>query len=352
MSTQQGGSRIVAVLGAPGGLGAVFADLLGAVAELAVVEKPAAVDDDLLEVLRATRTAPPELRAGWEQLPDVVALADRGRAALDQRDAVWFDTATAPLFAFWTRHVAAPDLCVVVADDPGAVVATLQRDGLEPAHAEALQAVAARAARRAAADLPTVVVDPISVAADPEAELERFARACAAAGVSFDAADGVAWWRAHGPTIDPATARLDASTSADGTVPEWCDELLRLHLQVHRAGLDARATWLAAGDEPELEHAAALAAVEREAALLRDRVIGLEAERANLSATMVAIDGLWRAAEQRADAVADRLVELDLDELEHARHQRDQMLASPQWQVGRAVVGPVRRLRRWFRGSS
>jgi hypothetical protein len=106
---------------------------------------------------------------------------------------------------------------------------------------------------------------------------------------------------------------------------------------------------LAGRDTPaELEHDAAVAAAEREAALLRDRVIGLEAERANLSATMTALDGHWREAEQRADAIAERLVDLDLDELEHARHQRDQMLVSSQWKVGRAVVGPVRRLREWF----
>jgi hypothetical protein len=347
VTTQQDGSRFVAVLGAPGGRGALIADLVAAAGGLAAVEKPNAVNDELLEVLRATRTAPPELSElsdGWEAAPEVVALAERGRAALDQGDVVWFDGATAPLFAFWSRLVAAPDLCIVVIDDPTVVVAALRREGLDPAHAEALVRITDREARHASDGARTVFVDATRVAVDPEPELEAFARACQEVGLPIDVASAREWWRAHGapPAEGPAL-------TPTAEVPAWCEELLRLHLQVHRAGLDARAAWLSAdADHGELERDAAVAAAEREAALLRDQVIGLQAERANLSATMAALEGHWRAAEQRADAIAERLVDLDLDQLEHARHQRDEMLVSPQWRVGRAVVGPVRRLRQWF----
>ena len=71
---------------------------------------------------------------------------------------------------------------------------------------------------------------------------------------------------------------------------------------------------------------------------LREQVMGLEAERANLASALVRSEAAQVTADHRARA------------FEEAALQRDAMLVSRQWRVGRLIVGPVRRLRRLLWG--
>jgi len=78
--------------------------------------------------------------------------------------------------------------------------------------------------------------------------------------------------------------------------------------------------------------------VRREVWRLRDEVLGMQAERAELRVELLRTEARWHTAEHRANAWAG------------ARQERDNMLASKQWKVGRMIVGPFRRLKRMLSG--
>ena len=101
-----------------------------------------------------------------------------------------------------------------------------------------------------------------------------------------------AWTPPSGLAISPWAAEVLAAHAARTVAPE---------VEVARG----------AADEPVVE----TVAVRRELWRLRDEVLGLEAERANLTAALYTTDAKWKAAEHRADTLAARFVDLDLDEL-------------------------------------
>ncbi len=121
--------------------------------------------------------------------------------------------------------------------------------------------------------------------------------------------------------------------AADLGIGPWSDAVLAGLRAAHRSAGEAVTAWLATDE-------AQTAAGEAEAAIwpLRDQVLGLEAERSSLSATLIRSEAAQVTAQHRAHAFHE------------AALQRDAMLGSLQWRIGRLIVGPLRRLRRLLRG--
>jgi len=80
--------------------------------------------------------------------------------------------------------------------------------------------------------------------------------------------------------------------------------------------------------------------LRREVWRLRDRVLGLEAERAQFQSALLKSDAARREAQYRADALDD------------ARANRDAMLESTRWRIGGVVLRPLRFVRRLFSRST
>jgi hypothetical protein len=73
--------------------------------------------------------------------------------------------------------------------------------------------------------------------------------------------------------------------------------------------------------------------LRREVWRLRDELVGLEGQKAELQSDLVRTDAARRTAENRAKA------------FEEGHRQRDAMVGSRQWRVGGLLLAPFRRLR-------
>jgi|GEM_PF-2780671 len=392
-------ARVVAILGAPGCGGELVARLLGA-AGLDTVGDPdatqasgaslAGVADQVLSSLEGTRFALPELDPGWEDLPEVVALVPAatealehglGRAGVDAGSGgtvAWFEPAVAPAFAFWARHLDVPRAAVVAWRRPEATVAALVSEGLTGVHALALWEAYTVLALKNTAGLPVLGVDVDALLSGSTGGASELARFVAGLGVNVpaDAAERMAEilgkdQPAPGPRrvdgVEQVLARHESALrSVSGThtrwqppaglaIGPWSAAVLAGHRAAHRSAAEAVQAWIAT-DEAQVRAEEAQAGAERrvreivgpdpadylelrrEIWRLRDELLGMETERVELRVELLRTVAAWRTAQHEAEAWAE------------ARRERDDMLASRQWKIGRLIVGPFRRVKRMLRG--
>jgi hypothetical protein len=398
----------VAVLGAPGCGGDLVARLLGAAGletlggadrGRGATEGSAApltgVADQVLSTLEGTRFALPEMHPGWEDLPEVVALVPAATEALEQVLAratpgagaaptvvgtvAWFEPVAAPVLAFWKRHLGIPGAAVVAWRRPEATVAFLATEGLAEVHALALWEAYTVHALANTAGLPVLGIDVealLTGAAGGATELARFV-ADLGVNVPADAVERMAEILADDRTApalpggvegaEPVLARHgSALRSVSGihtrwqppaglSIGPWSEAVLAGQRAAHRSAAEAVEAWIATDEAQVLAEEARAGAdrrvreltgpdpahyleLRREVWRVRDEIIGLEAERVELRATLLRTEAAWRTAEHRADA------------WEEARRERDAMLASKQWKIGRLVLGPFRRVKRMLTG--
>lgn len=365
--------RHVVVVGLPGSVGEPVAEALAAAAGGRSSAAPTAVDDALLQALRATRAAPPDLAPGWEDWPELGDQQEAARAAV--RDAAgrvtfWHDALAATLLPFWRRHAGTPELVVVAwrAADP--LYGALEREGLMPAHARALAARLARDTLAAPAGLPVLVVDVDRLLDEPELEGVVVERALEAHGFVVRKgriAESLAGALADERRVHPASAEgdersevmpwpapargLHASWTPPSTPspPDWCDALLAAELRAHRAALEATEGWRATAADAVMRDAAFDAARLREIWRMRDQVRRLEGERAARETRLAELEVLVAQAEARALELQARLDDPGPDGPDALRRERDELraanaalLGSREWKVGRVALRPVR----------
>jgi len=329
----------------------------------------------VLSARQGTPWAPPELSPGWEEQAEVAALAPAASAALQavltrvsaergsETAMVWFEPALG--------HVGVPRGVVLAWRGPEAAVEALDAEGIGAVPALALWEAYLVCAATAAHGLPMLGVDVEALGARPGGAAHELAGFLSGLGVdvSADATDrltelltrgGGSEETTQGGSVDDArrAGGHDVVEGADlvrarqrgllvaasgvhpcweppadlGTGP-WSDAVLGGLRAAHRSAGEAVTAWLATDE-------AQVAAAEVEAAIwpLRDQVLGLEAERASLASTLIRSDAARATAEHRAHAFHE------------AALQRDAMLVSRQWRIGRLIVGPFRRLRRLLWG--
>ena len=400
---------VVAILGAPGCGGELVARLLGA-AGLGTLGGPGAtgasvapltgVADQVLSALEGTRFALPEMQPGWEDLPEVVALVPAATEALEQvlaRTAAeagaegtaaevgaagtlaWFEPVAAPTLAFWVRHLGVPGAAVVAWRRPEAAVAALAAEGLSVVHTLALWEAYTVHALANTADLPVLGIDVdalVDGAAGGATELARFVAhlgVTVPAGAAERMAEILAEHRSAPvpragvegaePVLDRHESALRSVSGVHArwkppaglAVGPWSEAVLAGHRAAHRSAAQAVEAWIATDEAQVLAEEAQAGAerrireiagpdpvqyleVRREVWRLRDEVLGMQAERAELRVELLRTEARWHTAEHRANAWAG------------ARQERDNMLASKQWKVGRMIVGPFRRLKRMLSG--
>jgi SAM-dependent methyltransferase len=171
-----------------------------------------------------------------------------------------------------------------------------------------------------------------------------------------------AWFAAHGLVrdfdADPSflTAWAVAYHRVPPTLPAVVSSYERAYFRASREAAEARRTAIEVTAEidrrtdlvkPDRE---VYEQLRREVWTLRDELLGLKGEVGSTRAKLAVSEAARVSAEHRARTVADRLRALSTDEFYEAVRQRDSMLASRQWKVGRLVVGPMRRLRRIIAG--
>jgi hypothetical protein len=389
---------VVAVVGAPGSGGDLVARLLG-VAGVDLVGGPSTTDrrhsdspvvgvaDRVLSVLGGTGVAPPELRSGWEQLPEVLALvpaatevferefAAAASEATTQPGAAWFESASLVL-PFWRSHLGVPRAAVVTWRRPEATVEALATEAVSAVHALALWEVYAVRAAADTAGLPVIGIDVDDLLAEPETGVGALLKLVADLGVPVppDAAERMAELVAgarpggtaplgrvegadevlarHAATLHALSGGHDCwQPPAELVVGPWSEAVLAGLRAAHRSATEAARAWIAT-DEAQVaaEEAERLCReldgpdqvadldLRREVWRLRDEIIGLEAERATLYSKLVSTDAARVTAEHRALAMNE------------ARVQRDEMLFSARWRIGGFFVAPLRPFRRWLTG--
>jgi hypothetical protein len=377
---------VVAVLGAPGCGGDLVTRLLAA-AGTSASDHPdvplAGLADQVLWALQGSRVAPPELPPGWEELPEVVALVPAATEAFDEAVAVtpaehlvaWFDPAAALLLPFWRSHFGVPRAAVIAWRRPEATVLALAAEGIGSVHAVALWEAYTIHALSSTAGLPVIGLDVDDLLAGSGNATSDLITFIAGLGVevSADARGRITQLLIDGTTdaptpiatpegADQVFARHEAALRAVSgvhaswqppaglAVGPWSEALLAAQRAAHRSSAEATVAWLAT-DEAQVTAQEAQAAAERhirelvgpdpapylelrrEIWRVRDEILGLEAERANLEGRLMSVEAAFDEADRRAEV------------LDEARRQRDDMLRSRQWRVGGILLNPLRRVR-------
>ena len=326
--------------------------------------------DAWLHGVESDREAPPLDGVPDESSGDPRTLAGDAIEQLTRDRDVLCDPAAAFVLPLLRRRGLDPDVVVVAWRGPEATIAELSGIGISPLHALALWEAHLVAALHNTRDLLVVGVDVDDLAnrssardelcddlqaagwrsAEPGRlpELSEWVLPPAAATSAHDWAEEIASVvERQAPFLKSARGVHPDWEPPDGlVVGRWSAEVLAAHRARKRAALDAAAA-RAASYEPVTE----VVEHRRELWRLRDEVLGLQAERANVTAALYETDAKWRTAQHRADTLAERFAHLELDELRAAREQRDAMAASREWTVGRSIVGPLRKIKRAFARS-
>lgn len=151
-----------------------------------------ALNDEVLEQVGASWSAPPAPTAAWPVTPDFAALAIAGRAALERSHGtvggwVWKDPRTCLTFDFWSAALPVTPVIVLPYRNPLEVWRSLERrDGFSKAHALALWERYTRSALEAALGRPTLVTSYEDLLAAPESWCERAATFLGDHGLDVD----------------------------------------------------------------------------------------------------------------------------------------------------------------------
>jgi hypothetical protein len=270
-------------------------------------------------------------------------------------------------------------------------VVTLAMSGIDPGHALALWEAYTVGALLGTAGLPIVGLDLQDLPGDPE-RAEELVKLLTGLGIEMPAEAGSRLCprsvvgeppRVDGPRLEPRLAELAdelwaglapalaAATGlqdpwmppADLAISPWAEAVLAAHRAAHRSACEATLAWGAAHAAQEAAAATQTGPgdaarelvgpdplhyleMRRELWRLRDEIQGLEAGQAHFRTAYMRADANRLVAEQRTAEVIGRL-----DALERIRDERDAMLESEQWRVGRLVLRPFTRLRRLLSGQ-